>query len=270
MKEVNANIIYTKVSPTEYIGEFTVSPEETTDYELRAIDDENVVEKCEVQIEQEVLPAFAARFGNGYGVIDVQGDSDVNLAEQSSYFVIGLNFEDNVSRKVNYTIFTQPESGEMEEVETGYFMSNVPDDEMCAPQVSFEGYDKVVVMFTDVDFKFYVNYTGGKPTPPFEDEFSIYVNNSLAEDMGRYTSNDGGLFELRATSKHYTVSKLNYVVSKPVGTGVIVYEPISQGKILVDNEYQAVLESPDWDGYNQVKVEIAGGISFFVNKYQQS
>lgn len=270
MKEVNANIIYTKVSPTEYIGEFTVSPEETTNYELRAIDDENVVEKCEVQIEQEVLPAFAARFGNGYGVIDVQGDSDVNLAEQSSYFVIGLNFEDNVSRKVNYTIFTQPESGEMEEVETGYFMSNVPDDEMCEPQVSFTGYDKVVVMFTDVDFKFYVNYTGGKPTPPSKDEFKIYVNNSLAEDMGRYTSNDVGLFELRATSKHHTVSELNYVVLKPVGTGVIVYEPISQGKILVDNESQVVLESPDWDGYNQVKVEIAGGISFFVNKYQQS
>lgn len=158
MKEVNANIIYTKVSPTEYIGEFTVSPEETTDYELRAIDDENVVEKCEVQVEQEVLP---------------------------------------------------------------------------------------------------------------EDEFKIYVNNSLAEDMGHYTSTDGGLFELRATSKHHTVSKLNYIVSKPVGTGVIVYEPISQGAILVDNESQAVLENPDWDGYSQVRVDIAGGISFFVDKYQQ-
>lgn len=269
MKEVNANIIYTKVSPTEYIGEFTVNPEETTDYELRAIDDENVVEKCEVQVEQEILPAFAARFGNGHGVIDVQGDSDVNLAEQSSYFVIGLNFEDNVSRKVNYTIFTQPESGEMEEVETGYFMSNVPDDEMCEPQVSFTGYEKVVVMFTDVDFKFYVNYTGGKPTPPFEDEFKIYVNNSLAEDMGRYTSNDGGSFELRATSKHHTVSKLNYIVLKPVGTGVIVYKLISRGTMLVDNESKVAIESPDWDGYNQVKVDVAGNISFFVNKVEQ-
>ena len=158
MKEVNANIIYTKVSPTEYIGEFTVSPEETTDYELRAIDDENVVEKCEVQVEQEVLP---------------------------------------------------------------------------------------------------------------EDEFKIYVNNSLAEDMGRYTSNDGGLFELRATSKYHTVSELNYVVLKPVGTGVIVYEPISQGAMLVDNESQVAIESPDWDGYNQVKVEVAGNISFFVNKVEQ-
>lgn len=258
MKEVNVNIIYTKTTPTEYIGEFVVNPEETTDYEIRAINDETVVEKCEVQVEKEDLPAFSVIFNNGEGDVNVTYNEDVYLQQQSNYFEFGLHFEDNVSREVNYKIFTIISDTESE-IEAGSFSSN---GDNVIPQLDFEDYDKVVIKFEDLNFKFYVNYTPAPPTPPF-DELIVYVNDNVAENNKSYTALQNNKFSLSANDA------ANYVIFKPVGTGAMQWQEIISGTLSKDTIELIPL---DFDGYDRVMVQILTGvvandITFYVNKY---
>lgn len=133
MKEVNTNIIYTKVSPTEYIGEFTVSPEETTDYELRAIDDNTVVEKCEVQVEDSPVYNTTVWFAHvPYNPDDelhktsIENGAELSLTDRGVY--VGIDSE--TSQMFQYEVFnttTKDPSQLVTPVSSGTILSNTED-----------------------------------------------------------------------------------------------------------------------------------------------